>query len=114
MEPEIFWQSRSQMQQYSVPISARPCRKLGTLHSQAKDASVASPYEKYYDYEEPVRRVAGHRVLALNRGEKEKILGLYRSSGGADSALSGEEDHPEYESIHDTGIKELSRIAIIV
>ena len=49
-------------------------QKLGTLHSQAKDASVASPYEKYYDYEEPVRRVAGHRVLALNRGEKEKIL----------------------------------------
>ena len=49
-------------------------QKLGTLHSQAKDASVASPYEKYYDYEEPARRVAGHRVLALNRGEKEKIL----------------------------------------
>jgi uncharacterized protein len=46
----------------------------GTLVSQAKDKEEASVYEKYYDYEEPVRKMAGHRVLALNRGEKEKIL----------------------------------------
>ena len=30
----------------------------------------------YYDFEEPVKKLAGHRVLALNRGEKEKILSL--------------------------------------
>ena len=30
--------------------------------------------DRYYDYEEPVSKVAGHRVLAINRGEKEKIL----------------------------------------
>ena len=34
----------------------------------------ASVYEMYYDFEEPVKKLAGHRVLALNRGEKEKIL----------------------------------------
>ena len=31
-------------------------------------------YEMYYEFEEPVKKLAGHRVLALNRGEKEKIL----------------------------------------
>ena len=46
----------------------------GTLVSTAKDEKVQSVYEMYYAYEEPVSKVAGHRVLALNRGEKEKIL----------------------------------------
>ncbi len=46
----------------------------GTLVSSAKDEKVQSVYEMYYAYEEPVSKVAGHRVLALNRGEKEKVL----------------------------------------
>jgi len=46
----------------------------GKLISQAKDEKVQSVYEMYYDFEEPVGKVAGHRVLAVNRGEKEKIL----------------------------------------
>ncbi len=46
----------------------------GVLASEAKDPSAASVYENYYAYEEPVRKIPGHRVLALNRGEKEKIL----------------------------------------
>ena len=33
-----------------------------------------SVYEMYYQYEEPVKKAAGHRILALNRGEKEKFL----------------------------------------
>ena len=33
-----------------------------------------SVYEMYYDYQEPVKKAAGHRILALNRGESEKIL----------------------------------------
>ena len=33
-----------------------------------------SVYEMYYEFEEPIKKLAGHRVLALNRGEKEKIL----------------------------------------
>ena len=40
----------------------------------AKDEKAESVYEMYYEFEEPVNRLAGHRVLALNRGEKEKFL----------------------------------------
>lgn len=46
----------------------------GSLVSEAKDGDAESVYEMYYAYEEPLKKVAGHRVLALNRGEKEKIL----------------------------------------
>ena len=46
----------------------------GILTSTAKDEKTESVYEMYYAYEEPIKKVAGHRVLALNRGEKEKIL----------------------------------------
>ncbi len=46
----------------------------GRITSEAKDAEKESVYEMYYTYEEPLKKVAGHRVLALNRGEKEKIL----------------------------------------
>ena len=46
----------------------------GRITSQAKDEKAQSVYEMYYDFEEPVNKVAGHRVLALNRGENEKIL----------------------------------------
>ncbi len=46
----------------------------GKVISQAKDENAESVYEMYYDFEEPVNRLAGHRVLALNRGEKEKFL----------------------------------------
>lgn len=46
----------------------------GTIRSVARDEDVESVYEMYYNYEEAVKKCAGHRVLALNRGEKEKIL----------------------------------------
>ena len=48
--------------------------KKGTISSAAKDPEAQSVYEMYYDFEEPVKKLAGHRVLALNRGEKEKFL----------------------------------------
>ena len=48
--------------------------KEGTLLSEAKDPEAESVYEMYYNYQEPLKKVAGHRVLALNRGEKEKVL----------------------------------------
>lgn len=48
--------------------------KQGKIVSAAKDETAESVYEMYYDFEEPVSKLAGHRVLALNRGEKEKIL----------------------------------------
>ncbi len=48
--------------------------KKGILTSGAKDKETESVYEMYYDFEEPVAKLAGHRILALNRGEKEKVL----------------------------------------
>ena len=48
--------------------------KKGIVVSQAKDEKAESVYEMYYDFEEPVSKLAGHRVLALNRGEKEKFI----------------------------------------
>ena len=48
--------------------------KRGRVVYVAKDPEAESVYEMYYDFEEPVGRLAGHRVLALNRGEKEKFL----------------------------------------
>ena len=48
----------------------------GQLVSTAKDEKAESVYEMYYQYEEPVKKAAGHRILALNRGEAEKILNV--------------------------------------
>ena len=46
--------------------------KKGSISSVARDPEAQSVYEMYYDFEEPVKKLAGHRILALNRGEKEK------------------------------------------
>lgn len=46
----------------------------GSLQSAAKDEEAESVYEMYYNYEETLKKTAGHRVLAINRGEKEKLL----------------------------------------
>ena len=48
--------------------------KKGKVTSAAKDPEAESVYEMYYEFEEPVSKLAGHRILALNRGEKEKFL----------------------------------------
>ncbi len=46
----------------------------GKIVSTARDEKAESVYEMYYAYEEPVKKAAGHRILALNRGESEKFL----------------------------------------
>ena len=48
--------------------------KKGRITSIAKDPEAESVYEMYYEFDEPVAKLAGHRILALNRGEAEKIL----------------------------------------
>ncbi|AJO16719.1 Tex family protein [Bacillus paralicheniformis] len=50
--------------------------KRGTLKSAVKDAEADEKkiYEMYYEYEEPIQKIVPHRVLAVNRGEKEEIL----------------------------------------
>lgn len=46
----------------------------GRVVSAAKNEKAESVYEMYYEFEEPIQKLAGHRILALNRGEKEKFL----------------------------------------
>lgn len=48
--------------------------KEGKLISSTKDAEINSEYEMYYDYTESISNIVGHRILAINRGEKENIL----------------------------------------
>ena len=48
--------------------------KEGSIVSAAKDKEAQSVYEMYYEYSEPVCSIPGHRILAINRGEAEKIL----------------------------------------
>ena len=48
------------------------CEKLGVIVSTGKGEN--SPYEMYFDFKEPIKSLPGHRILALNRGEKEGVL----------------------------------------
>ena len=50
--------------------------KEGRLVSEAKDDKEKSVYEMYYHFAEPVSKIAGHRVLAINRAEKEKVVNV--------------------------------------
>ena len=50
--------------------------KEGRLVSEAKDDKEKSVYEMYYHFAEPVSKIAGHRVLAINRAEKEKMVNV--------------------------------------
>ena len=59
--------------QYRKDIRRMTMQK-GLVVSDAKDETAESVYEMYYNFSEPASKLAGHRVLALNRGEKEKIL----------------------------------------
>lgn len=50
--------------------------KHGEIVSKAKNEEEKTPYENYYDYLESVSKIPGHRILAINRGEKEKVLNV--------------------------------------
>ena len=70
---DIIAESISDEADYRIWIRKITTQK-GKIISAAKDEKAESVYEMYYDFEEPVGRLAGHRILALNRGEKEKYL----------------------------------------
>lgn len=72
---DIVAESISDEADYRSEIRKRTIQK-GILVSTAKKPEESSVYEKYYDYEEPVAKMPGHRILAVNRGEKEKLLGI--------------------------------------
>jgi len=50
------------------------CRRYGVIGSKARDPEKDSVYSMYYDYQEPAARIPSHRILAINRGEKEEII----------------------------------------
>lgn len=52
----------------------RHTTEQGVLRTEAKDAEAESVYEMYYSYQEPVRKLPPHRILAINRGEREEML----------------------------------------
>ena len=70
---DIIAESTSDEADYRSWIRKQTMKK-GKLVSTAKDAEAESVYEMYYEFEEALSRLAGHRILALNRGEKEKFL----------------------------------------
>lgn len=70
---DILAESVADEADYRIRIREMTVRE-GMLVSEAKDEETQSVYEMYYAYAEPIAKAAGHRVLALNRGEKEKFL----------------------------------------
>lgn len=70
---DILAEAVSDEAQHRTYIRNLTFRK-GKLVSVAKDEKAQSVYEMYYDFEEALAKMAGHRVLAVNRGEKEKFL----------------------------------------
>ena len=70
---DIIAESISDEADYRIWIRKRTMQK-GKVISAARDENAESVYEMYYEFEEPVEKLAGHRILALNRGEKEKFL----------------------------------------
>lgn len=49
----------------------------GIIKVEAVDPELESPYRMYYDFKEPVKSIPNHRILAINRGEKEKFLKVH-------------------------------------
>lgn len=72
---DIIAESISDEADYRIYIR-KVSMQEGTITSVAKDEKVESVYEMYYNFEETIAKIAGHRVLALNRGESEKILNV--------------------------------------
>lgn len=72
---DILAESIADEADYRMKIR-RLTEKKGHILSTAKDETAESVYEMYYAFDEPIVKLAGHRILALNRGEKEKILSV--------------------------------------
>ncbi len=70
---DIIAESISDEAQYRIHLRKQTFDQ-GKIVSVAKDPEAKTVYEMYYAFEEPVKKIAGHRILALNRGEDEKVL----------------------------------------
>ena len=70
---DIIAESISDEPDYRMEIR-RITKEDGSILSTAKDPELKSVYENYYDFTEAIKKMSGYKVLAINRGEKEKIL----------------------------------------
>lgn len=70
---DIIAESISDEPDYRMEIR-RITKEDGSIVSTAKDPELKSVYENYYDFTEAIKKMSGYKVLAINRGEKEKIL----------------------------------------
>ena len=72
---DIVAESISDEADYRIRIREMT-EKKGSVRSEAKNPGEKSVFEMYYDFSEPISKLAGHRVLALNRGEAQKVLSV--------------------------------------
>lgn len=72
---DIIAEKISDEAEYRLRIR-RDTAKLGSISAEAKDEEEKSVYETYYHYEENIGKCMGHRILAINRGESEKMLSV--------------------------------------
>ena len=89
---------------------------LGVVTTSASDESAESVYTMYYDYSEPVNKIANHRVLAIDRGENEKFLKVsvtldkVKASGIITSATLNPAGSPTTEAVREAGIDAYDRL----
>lgn len=72
---DIIAENISDTAEYRTKIRELTMRK-GVIQTSAKDMNTESVYEMYYDFSAPISKMTGYRTLAINRGEKEKILSV--------------------------------------
>ncbi|WP_128895720.1 Tex family protein [Longirhabdus pacifica] len=73
--------------------------KEGVIHTAAKQKEQESVYEMYYEYEEPIRKLPSHRILAINRGEKEEMLKVKISTPEAKIIAKMERDFVKHSVV---------------
>ena len=89
---------------------------LGIVTATATDKDADSVYTMYYDYSEPVNKIAGHRVLAIDRGEKEKFLKVsvtldtVKAANIITNATLNPEGSPTTEAVREAGEDAYNRL----
>ena len=89
---------------------------LGVVSTSAVDKNAESVYTNYYEYSEPVNKIAGHRVLAIDRGEREKFikvsvtLDAIKASNVITSATLKPEGSPCTETVREAGADAYERL----
>ena len=90
----------------------------GELVVKAKDESAESVYEMYYDHREPVKKIPDHRVLAVNRGEKEAFLKValvipeMTAVNQLEKALLVSETDPRNETLREIAVDTWKRLLL--